>query len=178
MSLMKRNQILLLIITCVYALFPSAGIFAAPPKITEYRLLIPAIQFDRTVILARATVDSWDFKTIRYSAAYLEGRPLPGSGNNVALGAHSELEQRRPGPFYKLDQLNPGDSVIVKFNGKTFYYQVDKLWTTTPDDSEPIAQLNSETLTLFTCSAYNPENSQYELRLIVRAHPVAAPTSL
>jgi LPXTG-site transpeptidase (sortase) family protein len=176
---MKRNRVLLLIITCVGALFPSVGIFAAvPPKITEYRLLIPALQFDRPVILARATTSSWNFNYIRYTAAYLEGRPLPGSGNNVALGAHSELAKRRPGPFYRLDQLKPGDSVIVKFNGKTFYYEVERLWTTTPDDSSPIAQADSEQLTLFTCSAYNPESSTYELRLIVRAHPVAAPTSL
>lgn len=171
------RRILLLIITCVCALLPSTGAFAAP-KITEYRLLIPSIQFDRPVILARAFGNTWNFNYVRYNAAYLEGRPVPGSGTNVALGAHSELAKRRPGPFYKLDQLKPGDLIIVKFNGKTFYYEVDKLWTTTPDDSEPIAQTDSEVLTLFTCSAYNPDNSQYELRLIVRAHPVAPPTSL
>jgi LPXTG-site transpeptidase (sortase) family protein len=173
---------MLLIISCVLALLPAFGnVIDAAPKITEYRLLIPALQFDRRVILARATGNTWNFNYIRQTAAYLEGRPLPGSGTNVAIGAHSELgtsAKRRPGPFHRLDTLKPGDMIIVKFNGKTYYYEVETLWTTTPDDSRPIAQTDGEALTLFTCSAYNPENSTYELRLIVRARPIAPPTSL
>src|SRR5215813_12704455 len=55
------------------------------------RLKIPAIKVDLRIVTARFIGDTWDFNAITYQAAYLEGRPLPGSGGNVVIGAHSEL---------------------------------------------------------------------------------------
>lgn len=159
--------LLAVLVACL--IFGVSHVQAAPPIIRDYRLVIPAIGFDQAVIKAPVFGNTWNFVRIRETAAYLEGRPLPGTNNNVAIGAHSEFEKRRRGPFFDLDQLRVGDEIIVRFNGATFRYEVETLWVTTPDDARPIAQTDSEMLTLFTCSAYNPDTSHYELRLIVRA---------
>jgi LPXTG-site transpeptidase (sortase) family protein len=174
-----HSLIILIVIGFGLALFPLESTHAAP-KITEYRLIIPALKLDQTVVRAPIFRHTWSFTHIVWSAGYLEGRPLPGSRNNVAIGAHSELAARAPGPFYHLDQLRAGDAIFIRYNGRTFRYRVERSWVTVPTDSTPIAQAEQEMLTLFTCSAYNPEFFRYDARLIVRARyipPYPLPSS-
>lgn len=139
------------------------------PVITEFTLRIPALKLERPVVKAPFTRDSWNFARLRWNAGYLEGRPLPGSNNNVAIGAHVTLVKQRPGPFFELNTLKPGDEVFVRFNGREFRYEVESMWETVPEDGSPIGQADHEMLTLFTCSGYNPKGGRYETRLIVRA---------
>src|SRR5262249_35355151 len=88
------------------------------------RLKIPAIKVNLRIVTARYYGDTWDFSGIIYQAAFLEGRSRPGSGGNVVIGAHSELARRAPGPFYNLDQLQPGDDIIVVHKGINYQYKV------------------------------------------------------
>jgi LPXTG-site transpeptidase (sortase) family protein len=166
--------VILVIVTLIGFASPAvtpaqAATAAGAVKITEFSIRIPVLKVDRPVVKAPYTSDSWNFARLRYNAGYLEGRPLPGSNNNVAIGAHVTLAKLTPGPFYKLNTLKPGDEIFVRFNGTEFRYEVESMWETVPTDGSPISQADKEMLTLFTCSGYNPKGGLYETRLIVRA---------
>ena len=171
----KRFRLFLHALSLFVVLILSLGSVARPTMAAakepypDFRIQIPAINLDRPVIRAYAIGNTWDFGPVRQRAAYLEGRPLPGSGSNVAIGAHVELAKRRPGPFYRLKDLKPGDEITVTFKGEPYHYRVEKSWITTADDPETIMQTSTEVLTLFTCTDYSVITGLYYKRQIVRA---------
>lgn len=158
---------------------PATAVAAAPeekapqPPRTGFRLAIPSLGLDLPVTRAAFIGTTWNFEPITTQAAHLDGLALPGSANNVVIGAHSELTQRRPGPFYRLNRLRPGDEIIVRYGGQEFRYQVQRLWIVVPTDISPIQQGIGDVLTLLTCDGYNQTTNGYDTRLIVRAFRVS-----
>ena len=144
--------------------------FTVAPK--DFRLEIPSIGMNLSVVTAPFVGETWDFSHILYRAGYMAGTALPGTGGNVVIGAHSELAKRRPGPFYTLGNVQVGAEVLVIRAGKHFTYRVTTIWTVTPDDATPVYSTDHEVLTLLTCSGY--DDGDYSTRLVVRAEPVSA----
>lgn len=147
---------------------------ANPPNLdlNQFRLHIPALNINLVVGRAPFIGNTWDFSQITRSAAYLDGLALPGLGGNVVIGAHSELAQRRPGPFYRLGAIQPGMEVLVTYNGSLYRYIVERKWLVVPADLGPIDQGAGDVLTLLTCDGYNANTDEYDTRLIVRAYRV------
>ena len=133
---------------------------------SNFRLQIPSINVNLPIVNARFVGDTWDFSKILYQAGYFEGTPLPGDGGNLVIGAHSELANRAPGPFFKLSQIKVGADIVVIRGAQRYTYHVVKFWTVDPDDLNPIFD-RGDILTLLTCSGF--DDGVYRTRLVVRA---------
>jgi LPXTG-site transpeptidase (sortase) family protein len=159
---------MLLILTIVQGL-PQRAVFAVS---ANFRLIIPDIHIDLPVGEAHYYGNTWYIPWTTTQIEHLEGRWLPGDKQNVALAAHVDLGPGRPGPFFKLHQLQPGDAIYIEYGSVWYIYQVDRAWIVLPTDISPLMSTDREALTLITCAGDRIGYS-YTERLIVRALLVA-----
>ena len=112
-----------------------------------------------------------DVSDLKKGPGHYPDTPLPGQLGNAAIAGHRTTWGE---PFADLDQLAPGDEIIVTMaNGETFVYDVTFTQIVTPADSWVIATTDPDVamLTLTTChpkyttkqrmavhSVLNPEN--------------------
>lgn len=113
-----------------------------------------------------------DVSDLKKGPGHYPDTPLPGQLGNAAIAGHRTTWGE---PFADLDQLAPGDEIIVTMaNGETFVYDVTFTQIVTPADSWVIATTDPDVamLTLTTChpkyttkqrmavhSVLNPEKS-------------------
>jgi sortase A len=137
------------------------------------RLQIPSLGVD-VVVVEGTTVDA-----LRAGAGHYPGYPLPCAVGNVPIAGHRTTYGK---PFTNLDQLKPGDQIILTTPVGTCTYQVDqKPFVVLPTDldvvkSPPIPAAPSgitdpsSLLTLTTCT---PKGSATH-RLVVQASMVSS----
>lgn len=89
---------------------------------------------------------------------------LPGELGNAALAGHRTV-RGRPAFFYAINELEPGDEILVGYRDKTLTFSVERVFLTTPFDLSVLNPTPYPALTLTTC---DPPGSD-EMRLIVRA---------
>lgn len=78
------------------------------------------------------------------------GSALPGQQGNMVIGGHRTSGNR---DFRDLDQLEPGDEMIVTGNdGTSFTYVVESTEITGPYSVRVIHQTSEFTATLFACN--------------------------
>jgi LPXTG-site transpeptidase (sortase) family protein len=121
------------------------------------RLEIPKLHVD--VLVVQGT----SLSALRAGAGHYPGTPLPGNRGNVAIAGHRTTYGR---PFNGIDELNPGDLIILTTPVGRFSYKVDRPpWVTDPYDWSVTAPSNDYLLTLTSC---HPKGSAAH-RIIVRA---------
>jgi sortase A len=127
------------------------------------RLQIPKLNVNTVV------VEGTNATALAAGAGHYRDTPLPGAPGNVAIAGHRTMNGH---PFNRLDELQPGDRVIlVTPFAKHTYQLVAKFdghanpWVTGPNDWQVVAATQEATLTLTTC---HPKGSARE-RLIARA---------
>jgi LPXTG-site transpeptidase (sortase) family protein len=100
-------------------------------------------------------------KQMKYGVGHVAGTSEPGQKGNCAISGH------RPFPFRYLDQLIPGDNVIIKTGKITYTYKVYEQFNVLPDEVWVLNAIAGKdyTLTLITCTPYMVSSH----RLIVRA---------
>lgn len=97
---------------------------------------------------------------------------LPGALGNFAVAGH------RTGwgqPFRRLDELVPGDALVVEWRGRTYTYHVTGVRTVKPTDvgvvlpvpGRPGVRPDKARITLTTCADRDPLTRAYTHRLIV-----------
>ena len=94
---------------------------------------------------------------LRAGAGHYVGTPLPGEAGNVGIAGHRTTFGR---PFNHLDELRPGDQVLLHTPLKIYRYVAVKPfaghanpWVTTPKDISVIENLPGQhALTLTTCN--------------------------
>ncbi len=94
--------------------------------------------------------------------------PFPGYGGNVAIAGHRTTHLH---PFWPLDQLRPGDRILIQTRLGAFVYRVIWQRTVPLNDWSVIAHTAVPSLTLTTCT---PRFSSSH-RLVVRAVQVDGP---
>lgn len=100
------------------------------------------------------------------------GTPLPGEAGNAAIAGHRTTYLH---PFYNLNELGPGDSIVVTTLQGIFLYQVvAPPVAVSPTDVSVVDATSSPMLTLTTC---NPRYSAAQ-RLVVSAKLTASALSL
>jgi sortase A len=107
---------------------------------------------------------------LRRGPGHYLGTPLPGQAGNASLAGHRTTYGA---PFYNLDQLHPGDQIVVSASWGTFWYDVRRSFAVNPSDLAVIAPSPTNELTLTTCT---PRFSATQ-RLIVQATLVGAPAA-
>jgi LPXTG-site transpeptidase (sortase) family protein len=121
------------------------------------RLEIPKLGVD--VIVVQGT----SLSALRAGAGHYPGTPLPGERGNVAIAGHRTTYGR---PFNGIDELRPGDLIILTTPIARYTYKVSRdPWVTDPYDWTVTGPSNSYLLTLTSC---HPKGSA-EHRIIVRA---------
>jgi sortase A len=139
---------------------PSEGAIAV--------ISIPKIGLERTVVNGVTAAD------LRQGPGHYPQTVLPGEIGNAAIAGHRTTYGA---PFNQLDELQPGDPIIVRTLNGTYTYKVSQTDIVSPRDTAVLDPSTDTRLTLTTC---NPKYSAAQ-RLIVtakldtKASPVARP---
>jgi sortase A len=128
-------------------------------------LIIPKKSINLKVLVVEGTTPS----ALRAGAGHYPDTPLPGEAGNVGIAGHRTTFGR---PFNHLDEMNPGDVVLLKTPFKIYHYIAVQPfaghanpWVVSPKDFTVVQNVPGKTLlTLTTC---NPKGSARE-RLVLR----------
>jgi sortase A len=109
------------------------------------RLQVPRLNVDAPVVQG----DGWE--QLKKGVGQHIGSANPGQGGNVVLSAHNDVYGEL---FRYLDQLEPGDEVIVYTQQRQHVYVVDRTVLVEPTAVEVMASTGSPTVTLISCYPY------------------------
>jgi LPXTG-site transpeptidase (sortase) family protein len=153
---------------------PTATQTAVPPRPTASptlvpvvmrRIIAPSIGLDSPVI--EAPIENGEWEVPKFVAGHLQGTALPLSGGNVVLSGHVQ-SITSGNVFAKIDQLKPGDEVIVKTNVGDVRYVIEGKNIVRNDDISVVQPTKREELTLITCTGtFNPIKQDYDKRWVV-----------
>lgn len=132
------------------------------------QLEIPKLDVDVVV------VEGTSLAALRAGAGHYPETPLPGEAGNVAIAGHRTTYGR---PFNRLDELRPGDKVILTTPLARHVYEiVGEPFVVEPTDWSPIEEFpkKGSFLTLTSC---HPEGSA-DYRIVTRAKLVRTDDTL
>ena len=161
---------------------PAApAVTVAPPPLPERRdplalLEIPAIGVDEVVIEGTRTAD------LRDGPGHFPETPLPGQLGNSAIAGHRTTYGA---PFFRVDELEANDSIIVTTLTGRYVYAVTEVFIIGAEDygsAIPTVDRTTATLTLISC---HPRYTAQQ-RIVVKATlvlsesapPAAAPVEV
>ena len=139
--------------------------------LSYFSLEIPKIRAKAQVTANVNSADKKEYQAVlKQGVAHAAGTYLPGMGGAVTLFAHStDMEVNVAmynAVFYRLDELVPGDEIIVWFLGEKKVYRVTGSKILPPSNVEVFkAEKNGEKLYLVTCTPRGTTKN----RLIVEA---------
>jgi sortase A len=123
---------------------------------------IPKIGVNKAVVAGVGVPD------LKKGPGHYPGTPLPGEAGNAAIAGHRTTYGA---PFNRLDELNPGDQILVTTRAGRFTYEVGTSIVVKPTEVAVLNPTTDNRLTLTTC---NPKYSARQ-RLIVVSHLVGEP---
>ncbi|CAA9225266.1 MAG: sortase family protein [uncultured Acidimicrobiales bacterium] len=137
------------------------------------QIRIPRIGLDKAV------VEGVDLSDLRRGPGHYSGTPLPGQPGNSSIAGHRTTYGA---PFFRLDEMKPGDPILVSTVQGAFRYEVSRVFVVSPNQVDVLNPTQGDQLTLTTC---NPRFSAAQ-RLVVTAdlkgpaapasEPVTSPT--
>jgi sortase A len=125
-----------------------------PPKPVDLRparLHIPAVQMDSSVVEVFIQNGAW--QVADYAVGYHHGTGVVGYGNMVMAG-HKGL---RGGVFARLEEVKPGDEIIVEAAGRRFQYRVRSTGSVWPNQVDVMFPTTQPQLTLLTCTNWDTQ---------------------
>lgn len=112
-------------------------------------------------------MDGVDEETLRVAAGRMPGTGKFDEIGNVVLAGHRSYTFGKY--FNRLDELEPGDRIVVQTKDKKLEYEVYRKHVIEPDDLSILEQSETEKiLTLFTCHPVVIANK----RLVVHARQI------
>ncbi len=123
------------------------------------RIQIPAIGVDAPVVQG----DGWE--QLKKGVGQHLGTANPGQEGNVVLSAHNDIYGEI---FRDLDQLRPGDQIILYTHQRAYTYIVTEIHIVEPTDVQWLEPTAQPVATLISCYPYLVDNQ----RIVVRARLV------
>ena len=120
------------------------------------RIQIPAISIDAPVVQG----DSWE--QLKKGVGQRIGTVNPGERGNTVLSAHNDIFGEI---FRRLDQLEPGDEIILHTSQKAYVYVVTRKKIVEPTDISVMDSSTDSTVTLISCYPYLIDDQ----RIVVQA---------
>jgi len=161
---------------------PSPGIptptpppLSVIPKSTDFGIVIEKLGVNAPIVPDVDTSSHEAYmEAMRHGVAHAKGTAKPNEVGNVYLFAHSTLNFWEYGPyatvFTTLHQLNPGDRVVIFYQGKRYDYRVAEKEIVPGFDTLPLKRPTTRRLlTLQTC---DPPGTTWR-RLIIIAELVS-----
>lgn len=120
------------------------------------RMVIPAVGVDAPVVQG----DTWE--QLKKGIAQHIGTADPGNNGNAVFSAHNDIFGEI---FRDLDQLKPGDEIVVYTVSQQFTYIVADKRIVQPTEVSVMAPTQNPTVTLISCYPYLVDN----MRIVVIA---------
>ena len=127
-----------------------------PPGDAVAILKIPKLGVEKMV------VEGVELADLKKGPGHYPSTPMPGQKGNAAIAGHRTTYGA---PFFRLDELAPGDVILVTTREDDFEYKVRESRIVEPSEVSVLDQTEDDRLTLTTC---HPRYSARE-RLIVVA---------
>ncbi|MCA1840422.1 MAG: class E sortase [Actinobacteria bacterium] len=118
-------------------------------------LRIPKIGLDRVVVEGVGVED------LKKGPGHYPGTAMPGHKGNAVISGHRTTYGA---PFYRLDELVPGDDIEVTDLSGTYHYKVSEQTVVPPTATKVLDETPDDRLTLTTC---NPRFSARQRLIIV-----------
>src|SRR5512136_516128 len=115
------------------------------------RIQIPAINVDAQIVAG----DSWD--QLKKGVGHHIGSANPGERGNLVLSAHNDVFGEI---FRHLDQLRPGDEIVVYSGSQRYRYTVSERRLVAPTQVDVMAPTNEPAVTLISCFPYLIDNQR------------------
>lgn len=115
------------------------------------RIQIPAIQVDAPVVQGVG----WD--QLKKGVGQYIGSANPGQTGNLVLSGHNDIYGE---VFRRLDELEPGDTIIIFTINRQYVYIVSGRQIVEPTQVEVMAPTSDPTLTLISCYPYLIDNKR------------------
>ena len=131
---------------------PPADADAAEPEVRIGSIAIPRMHLD-TPLFEGVTLTTLD-----RGPGHWPGTAMPGDVGNVVIAGHRVSHSK---PFRHLDDLVPGDDVVLTTATGTFHYTVVSSEVVTPDALHIVDQTPARTATLFACTP--PGSTRFRL---------------
>jgi sortase A len=106
------------------------------------RIQIPAIGVDKIVVEGISLAD------LKKGPGHYPGTPLPGQEGNAAIAGHRTTYGA---PFHRIDELEPGDEIVVTTVQGEFTYEVAETLIVSPDRVDVLDDKGDNRLTLSAC---------------------------
>lgn len=123
-----------------------------------YQLQIPRIELDYLV------GEGIEDHVLAKGPGHYPQTLFPGEAGTAALAGHRTI-RGRPGFFYRINELEPGDLIWVTYQDRRLGFTVERNFLTSPYDLSVLQPTGHPSLTLTTC---DPPGSD-EMRLIIQA---------
>lgn len=145
---------------------PADKAYAA---LNDLWLEIPGLGIKATIVGVPRGGDGWDTSWLWDRIGYLEGTSFPTLPGNTALAAHAYLPSGTPGPYYQIDRLKFGDTIILHAWGQKYVYEVRRVLKVQPSDLSILDHQDLDWITLITCDDYDARSSRFTKRLVAQA---------
>ena len=129
--------------------------------------------------LARVIVQGVDKPDLKKGPGHYPGTPLPGQAGNSGIAGHRTTYGA---PFNRIDELRPGDDIIISTPQGRFVYKVipapgtDAAWfTVSPKDTSVLDDKGDNRITLTACHPKYSAKQRIIVSAVLQAPP--APTS-
>jgi sortase A len=143
---------------------PTVGPTIAAPNDGNPVGILSIAKINLNKVIVQGTSDT----DLRLGPGHYPGTPLPGEEGNAAIAGHRTTYGA---PFFNLDELKPGDPIVITTVQGTFTYDVKNTLIVSPSDTAVVDDTTTPELTLTTC---NPRFSA-STRLVVHAILVGTP---
>jgi sortase A len=146
---------------------PAMQAFASLPLPTPsaaqaIRLQIPAIDVDAPVVQG----DSWE--QLKKGVGQHPFTPDPGLSGNIVLSAHNDVFGEL---FRDLDQLKPGDTIVLFSPSGQYVYIVTDTQIVTPTQVDVMNSSGGSTVTLISCYPYMVDNKRIVVSAKLQGNP-------
>ncbi len=135
--------------------YQAALTIPTPSPAQGIRIQIPAIDVDAPIVMG----DGWE--QLKKGVGQHPGTANPGQPGNMVLSAHNDIYGEI---FRDLDQLQPGDVILIHTHNRVYTYVVTEIHIVEPTDVQWMAPTPDPTVTLISCYPYLVDNQ----RIIVR----------
>lgn len=122
---------------------PSPGGNAEKKPFPDTRIVIPKIGLDQVVL------EGTDAETLEKGPGHYPETANPGDKGNIGIAGHRVTYARS---FNRIDELKPGDSIILETLGAIYEYRVERSEVTAPEDVSNLRPTEDSRLTLTTCT--------------------------
>ena len=129
---------------------------------------IPSIDLEKAVVEGVRVAD------LKKGPGHYPSTPLPGQAGNAAIAGHRTTYGA---PFYRLDELDEGEEILVRTVQGEFRYVVDRVHVVRPDQVEVLDQTEEPRLTLTTCEPRFSARERLIVSAVLEDEPVPAATT-